>query len=401
LGLFRRKRTEDDAPAEKRSTFRLPPGPSVPWTYGTTAGVVVTHENALQSAAVAACVRVLKTTIANLPVDEVIVQRNVRTPVEASPVVRRPSGKVSQRQFVAQFAHSLITAGNMYAKAGAFDAAGRPLQVDTIDPADVKWWHVGDELTPHVKGQPQAVWPRGDFIHVPATAFLRPGCPVADSPVDLANEAIGTALAAEKFGAGFFGDGAHPSSLIYSDQELTAEDARHIKAQFLAAINGREPGVFGSGLKYEQVQVDPKDSQFIDLLRFEVEQACRFFGVPPSMVYAAISGQNITYANVSESDLTFLKYSVTSWLLDIEDAWSSWLTQPRVVKFNTSALLRMDASKRHEIYERRLNSHTITINEVRALEDEKPFDGDEYDEPGIPGGEAPTPEPPDEEPPSE
>jgi phage portal protein BeeE len=261
LGLFRRKRTIEDAPAEKRSSFRLPTGPSA-YSYGTYAGVVVTQETAMRSAAVAACVRVLKTTIANLPVDEVIVQGNRRTPVQATQIVKKPSGKVSQRQWVAQFADSLVTAGNMYGRASGFDSQLRPTQVETIDPSCVKWWHVGAELTPHVDGVPQTPWPRGDFVHVPATAFLRAGCPVAESPVRLAEEAIGTALAAEKFGAQFFGDGSHPSSIYYvDDPDLTADGAKHIKNVVVSAQSGREPAVLGSGIKREAICSGSKSSR--------------------------------------------------------------------------------------------------------------------------------------------
>jgi HK97 family phage portal protein len=400
VAWFRRKRVTDDAPVgEQRSTFAPISLQQYLMAYPSSAsGVLVTTETALRDAAVAACVRVLKTSITMLPVDEVIVQGKTRRPVAASQIVRRPSGRLSQRQWLAQIADSLVTGGNAYGLVVAADSAGRPTQIETIAPKDVHWSTIG-ELTPYVDNKPMRVWPTGDLVHIPATAFLRAGYPVADSPVELARESIGTSLAAERFGAQFFGDGAHPSSIVRSDQELTAEAAKAIKNAVVGAMVGREPAVLGSGLEYEQIQVDPKDSQFIDLMRFEVEQACRFFGVPPSMAYAAVSGQSITYANVSESDLMFLKYSLSSWLLDIEDAWSAFLTAPRVVKFNTAALLRMDATGRHSLYKTRLESKTTTVNEIRALEDEEPFVGDEFDEPGIPGGSSlPPPPPPPEDP---
>jgi HK97 family phage portal protein len=216
--------------------------------------------------------------------------------------------------------------------------------------------------------------------------------------VEQAQTAIGTSIAAEDFGARFFVDGAHPTAAVYSEQELTQEQAQSIKDSFLAAIRGtREPAVFGSGLKIEKLSVDPKDSQFIDLLRFEVEQACRFWGVPPSMVYAAISGQNVTYANVTQADFSFMKHSVDNWLVDIEDAWSALIPAPQVVKFNTSAFLRMDELGRWEIHNIRLNNKTTTVNAVKVLEDEEPFPDPEYDQPGIPGMNpsvtAPTPPP--------
>jgi len=111
------------------------------------------------------------------------------------------------------------------------------------------------------------------------------------------------------------------------------------------------------------------------------------YGVPPSMVYAAISGQNVTYANASQADLAYLKYSITGWLVDLEDAWSDLIALPHTVKFNVDALLRMDAMGRAQLRAVRLANKEMTINEGRAQEDEAPFPDPIFDAPGIPGGQ--------------
>jgi HK97 family phage portal protein len=183
-----------------------------------------------------------------------------------------------------------------------------------------------------------------------------------------------------------------PSSIITSDQELTSETARGLKQSVLAAVRGREPLVMGSGLKLESMMVDPSDSQFIDLMRWEVEQVCRFFGVPPAMVYGAVSGQSVTYSNVTQSDIQFLKHSLKSWLEDLEDGWSSLLPGPQRVRLNVDDFLRMDAVTRHQDHAVRLANMTMTVNEGRLEDDKEPFvelndDGvNVYDLPGKPGG---------------
>jgi phage portal protein BeeE len=142
----------------------------------------------------------------------------------------------------------------------------------------------------------------------------------------------------------------------------------------------------GSGWTYTKMSVDPKDGQFIDLLRFEVEQACRWYGVPPSMVYSSLAGSAVTYQNLNDSDLMFLKYSVNQWLLDLEDAWSECIAAPQIVKLNPSALLRMDDTKRWDLWRTRLELKSISVNQVLHIEDEEPFADPEFDKPGIPGG---------------
>jgi phage portal protein BeeE len=91
------------------------------------------------------------------------------------------------------------------------------------------------------------------------------------------------------------------------------------------------------------------------------------------MVYAAVSGQAVTYANVGQSDLQLMKHSLRSWIDDVEDCWSSLLPGPQSVQLTPEGLLRMDAEGRHALYSTRLADGTMTVAEVRDLEDEPPM----------------------------
>lgn len=381
MSLFARRR--DPAPAEERSLGF----PSWPLTLvpRTASGQVVTAETALRNAAVSACQRVLVTTAAYMPVHATRKQGRSRVFLDPQPsIVRRPSARVTRRNWVAQVVRSMVSEGNAYGQVVAVDQRSYPTQVEVLGARSVSWRPVNGVETLHVDNKPAEKWPLGDIIHIPSSAFMVPGANYAANPVDLARESIGTGLAAERFGASFFGTDAHPSAIIKADANLTKPQAEEIKAAFIAAQQGREPAVFGSGLTYEAIQLNPKDSQFIDLMRFEVEQACRFFGVPPSMVYSSISGQAVTYSNVSQADLQFLKYSLGIWLADVEDAWQAMVGDPIDVKFNVDALLRMDAPSRWEIHTAALAAKARTVNEVREYEDETPFDDPGFDEPGVP-----------------
>jgi HK97 family phage portal protein len=230
------------------------------------------------------------------------------------------------------------------------------------------------------------LYPYGDVWHIPGK-YVRAGSPFAESPVKRASATIGAALAAREFGGRFFGDGGHPGGLITSTQDLTADQAGAIKRAWLNAVSGnREPAVLGAGLTYQPLMVNANDSQFIDLMRFAIEEACRFWRVPPSMVYAAISGQNVTYANVSQADLHYLKHSLEGLLRRIEGALTKLIVRPLHVKFNRNAFLSSDPEARWKVHDLRLKNRTMSVNEVRALEDEEPYADPAFDEPGIPGG---------------
>jgi HK97 family phage portal protein len=372
-------------PAVEERAIRIPiAGGGAFDLYGTV------PNNPLRSVAHAAARRVMCTALASLPVQQVSESGTVRRPMTPSMVVRRPSAYVDQQAWVYQVVDSWLAAGNVYGDIVQFDSMGRPTQVEIIDPGRVSWLPADGWLTPHVDSKPRQVWPRGDLWHV---AYLpQAGSPVGLSPSDVGAVSVHASIAAERFGLDFFLQGAHPTHLVKSSTTLTKDQADAIKNAIRRMIGSREPAVIGAGLEIEKMSVDPADSQFIDLMRWECEQAARIYGVPPQMIYAATSGQSVTYANASQTDLSFLKWSLRWPLRRLQFAWSEFLPTPQVVKLNVDGLLETTTMERHQLYKLRLDSKTITVNQIHTLEDELPVDDPAYDLPGIPGG---APEPAD------
>lgn len=389
MAWFRRRTPAPSEPVTEERAL-LPGGVYAPSSLDflglSAAGVSVTTTTALENVAVWACQRVLVSTISMLPVDVIRTVGKTRQRVEPQPrMVSNPSGRVSRRGWVAQNVRSMVGCGNIYGKVVATDTLGRAVQIETIHPNAVTWVDEDGAEVPFVDGVRQTLWPLGDFWHVPASQFLVAGSRVAMNPTDFAKTSIGTGIAAERFGANFFRDGLNPSAVASVSSDITADQAAAIKQSIMGMARGnREPAVIGADITLTPWTANLNDSQFIELLQFEVSQACRVYGVPPSMVYAAISGQNITYANVAQADLQYLKYSVAGWLVDLEDAWSDLIAMPQSVKFNVDAMLRMDALARADLALKRLEAKTTSVNAVKALEDEEPYPDPMYDEPGIP-----------------
>ena len=348
----------------------------------------VSVATALANAASAACVDVLAGSISALPLDGVLKSGDRRVPLEPAPsLIAQPSGLVEQDVWLYQISDSLETDGNAFGEITTYGVGGLPTSIEPIDAGIVTNRRVERGVpTVAVLGEDRQLWPYGDLWHLPGR-LVRAGSPFAESPVKRAQATIGTAVAAREFGGRFFGDNAAPSAILSNpDPTLTKEQVEGAKRSFMNALRGnREPAAMGSGWTYTPITVNPNDSQFIELMRFCIEEACRFWRVPPSLVYSATSGQNVTYANVSQADLAYLKHSLESRLVRIEKALTRLLPRPQFARFNRNAFLRVDPITRSEIQDRRLRNKTTSVNEVRAQEDEEPFDGAEFDEPGIPG----------------
>lgn len=341
-------------------------------------GVYVNHESALQNAAVYACIRLLVDTISTLPVDAVRKRGDIREPLAEQPrVVTSPSAILTRPEFIGQLVHSAATRGNAYGVVVDRDAMGFATQVELRSASDVLVTRVGKTGPPIYRFDNRVV-PNEDVLHV--RGLMAPGAVVGLSAVDIARNAIGLGLAAEKYGTQWFGDGAHPSAVLESEQKIPDENtANVIKRRFMNAVRGREPVVLGHGLKYTSVQSEPEKSQLHETQRWAVEQACRFFGVPPEMIGAASSGSSVTYANREQRALDFVTFGLTPWLVRIEQPWSALLPRGQFVRFNVDALLRSDTKARYESHAIAVRTGWRSINEIRALEDERPIpEGDRY-----------------------
>jgi phage portal protein BeeE len=87
------------------------------------------------------------------------------------------------------------------------------------------------------------------------------------------------------------------------------------------------------------------------------------------------AGGSLTYANVEQRDLDFLKYGVGPKITRLESALTGLLPRGQYVKFNTGALLRTDLKTRYESYALALAGPQpwLTVDEVRDLEDREPI----------------------------
>ena len=277
---------------------------------------------------------------------------------------------------------SLLLRGNAYGlikKTGAF---GEPTQIQIIHPDYVSVVRLGP-LGPfefRVLGERKDLWQAGgDLWHVPA--YTVPGTPVGLSPIDYARQQIGLGLASEAFGAKWFGDGAVPSAVLSTDQQLTGEQANVMKQRWNEAIHGnRSVAVLGAGLDFTPITVSPDESQFIETSRLNATAIARIFGVPPEMI-GADGGTTNTYINVESKMAHLLVLSARPWIVRMEHAMSALLRTSVNVRANTDELLRTDAKTRVDIQTQRLRMGVRSVDEIRAEDNLPPLpngDGSQY-----------------------
>lgn len=317
-----------------------------------------------------ACVRLLADTVSTLPVD--VYRRGARDPLPTPPLLQEPAAGTPRHEWLEAVMRSLLLRGNAYGLVTARSGSTLlPAQVELVNPDHVNVRLDEDGRVEYrIGGQTLA---REDVWHV--RAHVTPGQPTGLSVVEYARQSIGVGLAAEKFGAQFFGDHATPSGVLSTTQHLTQQQANTLTEQWKALHGGkRRVAILTGDLKFTPVSIRPDESQFIETSGFNVRQVCRMFGVPPEMV-GAESGGSLTYANVEQRNLDMLRYCVGPWLVRLETALSALLPRQQFVKFNANALLRSDTKTRYEAHEIALRAGFLTVDEVRDLEDLPPLGG--------------------------
>jgi HK97 family phage portal protein len=261
---------------------------------------------------------------------------------------------------------SLLLSGNAYGLVTARSGARlRPAQVELLDPGLVAVQVNPDgRIIYRYRGREVD---RDDVWHV--RAYVRPGQVEGMSPIRYAAETVALGLAAERFANQFYSDGATPTLLLTTDQNIGPDPAAEAKNTLQARTRGdRGPLVLGHGLTPHQISVNPDDAMFLDSQRFTVSQIARVFGVAPELIGGDTGGSK-TYANIQGRAVDFLRYSVQPWLVRLETALGELLPRGQYVRFNTGGLLRTTTKERYDAYKVALDAGFMTVDEVRQLED--------------------------------
>ena len=348
-------------------------------SYGST----VSEQSSMSHDAVWSCRTRIAQDISMMPVDVILPVGTTRQPVPAPPIIAAPSAFSRPMDWRYQVIDSWLANGNVFGMVMEVTAQNKPLRIELLDPTTVKHKPgTVDEFTVPGYGDVQ-LWPLGRLWHIPA--YTVSGQLLGLSPIAFHAHTISNGLAAQQYGKGFFDGGGHPSGILAPGKDPGKDGAIALKERFMQVVNGwsREPLVLPAGTTYTALQTNPSDSQFIATQQYSVEQICRIFGEDPADHGSSSGGSSITYANRTDAELARFKRR-QFWVTKLQDALQELVGEPYQVKLNTSSTLMMTTKERHEIHKLRLDSKTITVNEIRSVEDEQPFDGDEYDEPGIP-----------------
>lgn len=229
------------------------------------------------------------------------------------------------------------------------------------------------------RGTPDTILDARDMLHIPGLGWDGTR---GYSVIEKARESIGLGLAAERFGAKFYGNGSTFGGVLSypgpRPQELSEKN-------YVESLKGTNQGVdrsFGilsvyNGSKFERLGVPPNDAQFLESRQFQVTEIARWFNIPPHKIGDL---ERATFSNIEQQDLDYYKTTLVSWL----ETWEQELTSKLVpsserniqfIEHMAEGFLRGDSAGRSEFYSKRFNTASITPNDIRESENQNPLVG--------------------------
>ena len=354
---------------------------STPGGYGGGLAAPVNFDTAMQISAVWAAVRILAETVASLPFDVYVKDKNggrsqALTSDLRNLLRKKPNRYQTPVEFWESMMLNLAISGNAYAIVERLGK--RVVSILPVSSAQVETSLLDDGTVIHTVTTDNSVKVYSDqsMWHV---KLFGNGI-VGLSPLAYAAKCIGIAIAADNRVSKIYSNGAKPSGVLTIDKVLKPEQRAQIKKQFNGLDYGNDDRLYvlEAGMQYSQVSMSPKDIELLDSRRFQIEDIGRFFGVP-SILLNQTFGQSSLGSNVSQILEAFYKLNLRPYLEKFESSVVCWLLNASPdefeCEFDFNALIRGDEKTRIETYARAIQTAQMTPNEARAKEGRGPQEG--------------------------
>ena len=350
---------------------------------GTTSGKTVTERSAMQMTAVYSCVRILSEAVAGLPLHLYKYTDSGGKAVALDhPLYHllhdEPNPEMSSFVFRETLMTHLLLWGNAYAQiirngkneiVALYPLMPNKMSVDRDENGRLyyTYYRGNDEA---IKNKEFAVTLQpSDVLHIPGLGF--DGL-VGYSPIAMAKNAIGMAIACEEYGAKFFANGAAPGGVL--EHPGTIKDPQRVRESWQSTFGGsgnaNKIAVLEEGMKYTPIGISPEQAQFLETRKFQINEIARIFRVPPHMVGDL---EKSSFSNIEQQSLEFVKYTLDPWVIRWEQSimrslFSEDEKAAYFVKFNLEGLLRGDYQSRMNGYAIGRQNGWMSANDIRELE---------------------------------
>lgn len=201
---------------------------------------------------------------------------------------------------------------------------------------------------------------------------------IGEGIVHHAKESFGLGIAAEQFGAAFFGNGTTFGGVVQTPALLTGpkgeETKDNIRTQIEAIHQGVERAhrilVLGGGSTFTQRGTAPNEAQFNETRKHQVTEVARWLNMPPHKLGDL---ENAHFTNIEESELQYYKGTVSGWLEMEEQEYQRKLVSPleyaqQTIEHVMEGALRGTSQQRADYYGKMSGIGVFSINDALRKE---------------------------------
>lgn len=356
------------------------PGSLYEFFFGSTSsGKLVNERSAMQTTAVYACVRILAETIASLPLHTYKYTKDGKEKATEHQLYyllhNEPNPEMTSFVFRETLMSHLLLWGNAYAQI-IRDGRGQVVALYPLLPDKMRVDRntSGELYYEYHSDKGVFVLSRDDVLHIPGLGF--DGL-IGYSPIAMAKNAIGMAIATEEYGASFFANGANPGGVL--EHPGIVKDPSKIRDSwnqiYQGSSNAHRIAVLEEGMKFQQIGIPPEQAQFLETRKFQINEIARLFRIPPHMVGDL---EKSSFSNIEQQSLEFVKYTLDPWVIRWEMAMQKALLLPsekrtHFIKLNVDGLLRGDYQSRMTGYSIGRQNGWMSANDIRELENMNPI----------------------------
>jgi len=358
--------------------------------FGSSAsGKSVTPRSAMQMSAVYACVRVIAETVASLPLHVYHYTSSGKEKSLDHPLYSilhdEPNSEMTSFVWRETTLTHLLLWGNAYSQIirsgrgkiiGLYPLLPDKVQVDR-DASGMLIYEYTTRDSKLVRLRPE------DVLHIPGLGF---DGVMGYSPIALEKNAIGLGIAAEEYGSKFFAHGATPSGVLTHPN--TVKNPSALRESWNAAYGGSsntgKVAILEENMKFERISMPNNEAQFLESRKFQVNEICRIYRVPPHMIGDL---EHATFSNIEHQSISFAMHTIRPWLVRMEQSLNRALFSDKekgvyYVRFNIDGLMRGSYKERMEGYAIGRQNGWLSANDIRELENMNTIDsadgGDDY-----------------------
>jgi HK97 family phage portal protein len=203
--------------------------------------------------------------------------------------------------------------------------------------------------------------------------------------VTFARETFGRRMAANITQSKMFTQGFMPAMIMRVDGEVNKEHREKIRSAYEESMSGTDNAfrlaIVDNKIKeYTPVEMQTKDSDWLESISATDDDIALFFGIPGHMLNKGKEAYNSNEEKYEE----FVSITLDPYLVPWEEgARIRWLSNNEqghtYFKFKREALYRMRAKDRAEMNAVKIQSGQMTPNEARAQDEWNPYvEGDQY-----------------------